>query len=253
MVGRILGDAKAIVLGLWRIVDVGHGDRDCGGIGAAVAVVNGVGEGLNTDEVTKRGVLDEVVGRVARRTVVVDAGRAAVVGGADGGDAQAVAIRIAVSSAAVIGLDVQGGGDRVLGNGDRVSKTDPRIQAYGATDELNSVLGLARTTPLADEVGDWLASVQNDLFDLGADLCVPAGTGKAERPPLRVLPEQVSQLEAWIDKKKMVSEEVESSRLSTRIEVDPSKPLGVCCFDTQAAFRNIQIRTETKPDMELAK
>lgn len=60
-------------------------------------------------------------------------------------------------------------------------------------------------------------------------------------------------LEAWIDKKKMVSEEVESSRLSTRIEVDPSKPLGVCCFDTQAAFRNIQIRTETKPDMELAK
>ena len=59
-------------------------------------------------------------------------------------------------------------------------------------------------------------------------------------------------LEAWIDKKKMVSKEVESSRLSTRIEVDPSKPLGIACFDTQAAYRNIRIRPEAKPDMEIS-
>lgn len=55
-------------------------------------------------------------------------------------------------------------------------------------------------------------------------------------------------LEAWINDKKMVSKEVESSRLSTRLEVDPSKPMGVCCFDTQAAYRNIRIRTVTEPD-----
>lgn len=55
-------------------------------------------------------------------------------------------------------------------------------------------------------------------------------------------------LEAWIDDKKMVSKDVDASRLSTRIEVDPSKPLGIACFDTQAAYRNIRIRPETNPD-----
>lgn len=59
-------------------------------------------------------------------------------------------------------------------------------------------------------------------------------------------------LEAWIDGKKMVSKQVESSRLSTRIEVDLSKPLGLCCFDTQAGYRNIRIRPETEPDMDLS-
>jgi len=55
-------------------------------------------------------------------------------------------------------------------------------------------------------------------------------------------------IEAWVNDKKMVSKEVESKQLSTRLEVDPSKPLGLCCFDTQAAYRNIRIRKETEPD-----
>ncbi len=55
-------------------------------------------------------------------------------------------------------------------------------------------------------------------------------------------------LEAWINDKKMVSKEVDSKQLSVRLEVDPSKPLGICCFDTQAAYRNIRIRKETEPE-----
>ena len=55
-------------------------------------------------------------------------------------------------------------------------------------------------------------------------------------------------LEAWINDKKMVSKDVDASRLSTRIEVDPSKPLGIASFNTQSAYRNIRIRSESNPD-----
>jgi len=69
------------------------------------------------------------------------------------------------------------GGETSLGDGTRVSKTDPRIEAIGAVDEANAAIGVlrihTRTRPLEDAM---LARIQNDLFDVGADLCVP-GTG----------------------------------------------------------------------------
>src|SRR6266487_5275383 len=69
------------------------------------------------------------------------------------------------------------GGDRgetSLGDGSRVSKLDPRIEAYGQVDELNSLLGLLLALPdLLPEAREPLARVQNELFDLGADLSVP--------------------------------------------------------------------------------
>ena len=85
-------------------------------------------------------------------------------------------------------------GETSLGSGARVPKDAPRIEAAGDVDELNAVLGvaLARGVPHAD----WLAAVQNDLFDLGADLAVPEG---GERERLRVTPDQVERLEAWCD------------------------------------------------------
>ena len=92
------------------------------------------------------------------------------------------------------------GGDRgetSLGDGSRVSKLDPRVVAYGAVDELNSQLGLVLASgELAAEIREALAGVQNDLFDLGADLSVPYESG-GER--LRVTQAQVDELERRCD------------------------------------------------------
>jgi cob(I)alamin adenosyltransferase len=89
-------------------------------------------------------------------------------------------------------------GQTSLGDGKRVPKTDLRIEAYGTVDELNAVVGFALAAPdLAEEFRPWLRQAQNDLFDLGADLCVPEG---GERERLRVSPEQVERLEELCDR-----------------------------------------------------
>jgi len=89
------------------------------------------------------------------------------------------------------------GGETHLGDMSRVPKTHPRIEAYGTIDELNSQLGLALAAGGIDaEHGRWLGRVQNDLFDLGADVSVPPGD---ERERLRVSPEQTEWLEQACD------------------------------------------------------
>ncbi len=88
-------------------------------------------------------------------------------------------------------------GETSRGDGRRVPKTDPRIEAYGTVDELNSALGLALAGPLPAEFRPWLEEVQNDLFDLGADLSVPL---EDERERLRVTQAQVARLEELCDR-----------------------------------------------------
>ncbi|ALJ36780.1 cob(I)yrinic acid a,c-diamide adenosyltransferase [Azospirillum brasilense] len=94
------------------------------------------------------------------------------------------------------------GGDRgqtSLGDGRRVPKHDPRVAAYGTVDEANAVIGLARLhTVDQPETDAMLARIQNDLFDLGADLCTPEAEDPPY-PPLRILESQVDRLEAEID------------------------------------------------------
>ena len=90
-------------------------------------------------------------------------------------------------------------GDTSLGDGARVSKTHPRIIAYGGVDELNAVIGVTVAAGVSVELAGWLRQIQNDLFDVGADLCVPEPTPHADRPPLRVVAGQVERLERWID------------------------------------------------------
>lgn len=87
-----------------------------------------------------------------------------------------------------------------LGDGTRVPKSHPRIAAYGAVDELNSVIGLGIAAGLPDWIAGQLRDIQNDLFDLGADLCVPESNAPAEKTPLRVAARQTERLERWIDK-----------------------------------------------------
>jgi cob(I)alamin adenosyltransferase len=90
------------------------------------------------------------------------------------------------------------GGETSLGDGSRVPKTDLRIVAYGTVDELNSVLGLARAEATDGHIDAALRRIQNDLFDLGADLCVPQTAETAG--PLRVTAEMVAAIEEWIDR-----------------------------------------------------
>jgi cob(I)alamin adenosyltransferase len=92
------------------------------------------------------------------------------------------------------------GGDRgetSLGDGSRVSKLDCRIGAFGAVDELNSHLGVALAGQLPDELREVLARVQNELFDVGADLAVPYGVGDGR---LRVDDAAIAGLEAACDR-----------------------------------------------------
>ncbi len=91
-------------------------------------------------------------------------------------------------------------GHTALGNGARVAKYDARVNAYGTVDETNATVGLARLHATG-EIDDRLAMIQNDLFDLGADLCRPdmEKDKDAEYPPLRVSGTQVDRLEAEID------------------------------------------------------
>jgi cob(I)alamin adenosyltransferase len=88
-------------------------------------------------------------------------------------------------------------GETHLGDMSRVPKTDPRIEAYGTVDELNAHVGVALTIDgLPDRYAQWLERIQNDLFDVGADISVPLDS---ERERLRVVPDQVGWLEERCD------------------------------------------------------
>ena len=91
-------------------------------------------------------------------------------------------------------------GETALGNGARVAKHAMRVTAYGTADELNAFVGVARLVAEGD-MDTGLSRIQNDLFDLGADLCRPdmEKDAEAEYPPLRMTDAQVARLEAEID------------------------------------------------------
>lgn len=89
------------------------------------------------------------------------------------------------------------GGETSLGDGARVPKHDLRVAAYGTVDEANGVVGLARLHTSGD-ADAMLGRIQNDLFDLGADLCQPEGGRKSEGA-LRITDAQVERLEGEID------------------------------------------------------
>jgi cob(I)alamin adenosyltransferase len=92
-------------------------------------------------------------------------------------------------------------GETGLGDGRRVPKDDPRVAAYGTVDELNAVLGLVLAQTPGWGEADLVRGIQNDLFDVGADLCVPSGADDSSGPGrLRVRPEQTRRLEEAIDR-----------------------------------------------------
>ena len=92
------------------------------------------------------------------------------------------------------------GGDTALGTGTRIAKHSARVTAYGTVDEMNATVGLA-ALHAEGTMSAQLAMIQNDLFDLGADLCRPEmeKDAESEYPPLRIIPTQTDRLEAEID------------------------------------------------------
>jgi len=93
-------------------------------------------------------------------------------------------------------------GETSLGDGSRAPKDHRRVAAYGDVDELNAVLGLlvASVGPLDDAAKQLIKSVQNDLFDVGADLCLPQAPNEPAEEALRVKPGQALRLEQAIDR-----------------------------------------------------
>ena len=92
-------------------------------------------------------------------------------------------------------------GTTALGNGERIAKSSKRVSAYGSVDELNSFIGLARSFIESDKIKELdkiLATIQNDLFDLGADLCIPDKDKNADS--LKIVKSYVRNLEKEIDK-----------------------------------------------------
>lgn len=92
-------------------------------------------------------------------------------------------------------------GSTGLGDGQRVSKSNLRVESFGTVDEANACIGMARLHLAGDPALDaMLMRIQNDMFDLGADLCTP-DTGKPlGYEPLRIVPAQVARIEADIDR-----------------------------------------------------
>ena len=92
-------------------------------------------------------------------------------------------------------------GTTALGNGQRIAKHALRVASYGTVDETNAHIGVARLgTRGQGELDEMLSRIQNDLFDLGADLCVPDTGEKLEYEPLRMTKAQVERVESDIDR-----------------------------------------------------
>ena len=91
-------------------------------------------------------------------------------------------------------------GETGLGDGGRVPKDHPRVAAYGSVDELNAALGLLLAHHPEAVEAELVRSIQNDLYDVGADLCVPPSANEVSGKQLRVRPEQATRLEAAIDR-----------------------------------------------------
>lgn len=89
-------------------------------------------------------------------------------------------------------------GTTSLGDGSRTSKNDARLEAFSTVDEANSNIGVALSMDIDSDIKEILLRIQNDMFDVGADLCTPV-IDDPKYPPLRVTEEQVTRLENLID------------------------------------------------------
>ena len=133
-----------------------------------------------------------------------------------------------------------------LGDMSRVPKTHPRVEAYGTVDELNAQIGVVLAShELPGEWRDWLGRIQNDLFDVGADVSVPPG---GERERLRVVPEQTAWLEERCDEVNATLEPLKSFVIPGGTPV--AAQLHVCrTVCRRAERRAIDVGDELNPEV----
>ncbi len=130
-------------------------------------------------------------------------------------------------------------GDTGLGDGQRVPKDDPRVEAMGTVDELNAVLGLLMAqAPDLSEHG-LVQSIQNDLFDVGADLCLPATEDEQPGQKLRVTAAQVARLESAIDRLNA------NLKPLTSFILPGGSPAAACCHLARTVCRRAERRVVT--------
>ena len=142
-------------------------------------------------------------------------------------------------------------GSTGLGNGERRAKFDLRVEAYGTVDEVNSSIGVARLhTEKGQDIDLALAHIQNDLFDLGADLATPDDGQPLEYEPLRITPSQVDWLEKQID---CVNADLEPLRSFVLPGGSPlSSHLHLCRTITRRAERLI-VELSEKPNENISR
>jgi cob(I)alamin adenosyltransferase len=151
------------------------------------------------------------------------------------------------------------GGETHLGDMSRVSKLHPRVEAYGTVDELNATIGVALLAPgLPERFAEWLARVQNDLLDLGADLSVPApaeaaeAPGDGEQPPARQRLRVDGEYTRWLEQ---ACDEVNATLAPLRSFVIPggtpaAAHLHVCrTVCRRAERRTIAVGAEVNPEV----
>ena len=116
-------------------------------------------------------------------------------------------------------------GNTELGNGERVKKFSKRVEAYGTVDELNSLIGIVTSLDIERDFKNSLLKIQNDLFDIGADLCIPETEKKYNFVPFRFPSDYVIRLEKEIDQMNLSIEPIKSfvlpggSRVSSQLHL----------------------------------
>ena len=133
-------------------------------------------------------------------------------------------------------------GNTELGNGDRVKKFSKRVEAYGTVDELNSLIGIVTSLDIERDFKNSLLKIQNDLFDIGADLCIPETEKKYNFVPFRFPSDYVIRLEKEIDQMNLSIEPIKSFVLPGGSKV--SSQLHLCRTTCRRAERYVVELTE---------
>jgi cob(I)alamin adenosyltransferase len=181
-----------VAIRTFDVILVTHFQEDAGMAERAPAAVAGDSGGVHFDDFRSFDRHESIP--LQERRIIITGAHTATIGLARRGRAYSLGAMVVLNR---IYTKTGDKGETALGDGTRLPKHDLRVASYGTVDEANAAIGLARLHARG-EIDAMLARIQNDLFDLGADLCVPEGSRRSEGA-LRIIDSQVERLEHEID------------------------------------------------------